>query len=217
MSGIAHTTVGAMRRVLVLAIAFGALFLAQPPRAQEHRTRTAAELMDAVMWGKEPIGGPFSLIDHAGRRRTDRDFLGKLLVVYFGYMSCPDICPTELLTVGQAVDKLGPAGERVQPLFITLDPERDTAANLADYVTAFHPRLIGLTGSSEDIRNVAEIYRVYYAKVAIGNGTDYTVDHTGFVYLMNPEGRYLGFLPPGTPADRMAGVMRQHLATPDKH
>jgi protein SCO1/2 len=169
--------------------------------------------MDAVMWGKEPIGGPFSLIDHLGHARTDLDFRGRLLVVYFGFMSCPDICPTELLTIAQALGKLGPAGQAVQPLFITLDPERDTPAKLADYVTAFHARLIGLTGGMDEVRKAAEAYRVYFAKVPTADGADYTIDHMGFVYLMSGEGRYLGFLPPGTPVDRMASVIESHLAS----
>src|SRR5712691_7418659 len=191
----------AMQRRLIAAALLAAVLTPHLVPAQQQSSRTAAELMDVVMWGKEPIGGAFALTDHAGKPRTDRDFLGKLLVVYFGFMSCPDICPTELLTIGQAVEKLGPAGEVVQPLFITLDPERDTAASLADYVAAFHPRLVGLTGSVDDIRKVAEAYRVYYAKIAIGKETDYTVDHMGFVYVMDRDGRYLGFLPPGTPVE----------------
>src|SRR5260370_41317211 len=89
---------------------------------------------------------PFALTDHTGERRTDRDFRGKLLVVYFGYTYCPDICPTDLLAISQAVDVLGAAGEVVQPIFISVDPERDTVEHLADYVAALHSRLVGLTG-----------------------------------------------------------------------
>ncbi|MGL4289857.1 MAG: SCO family protein, partial [Phreatobacter sp.] len=88
------------------------------PGAAESARRTAAELMDIVMWAREPIGGPFALVDHHGRTRTDQDFRGSLLLVYFGYTYCPDICPTDLLAIGQAIDLLGPAGEAVQPLFV---------------------------------------------------------------------------------------------------
>ena len=91
------------------------------------------------MWNRGPIGGPFALIDHTGKPRTDKDFRGKLLLIYFGYSYCPDVCPTDLQQIGLAVDRLGADGEAVQPLFITLDPERDTAAHLADYVPLFHP------------------------------------------------------------------------------
>jgi cytochrome oxidase Cu insertion factor (SCO1/SenC/PrrC family) len=96
--------------------------------------RSAAELMDALMWNREPVGGPFSLVDHTGRPRTEADFRGKWLVIYFGYTHCPDICPTDLQAIAQAVERLGAGGEAVQPLFITLDPERDTAGHLAEYM-----------------------------------------------------------------------------------
>jgi cytochrome oxidase Cu insertion factor (SCO1/SenC/PrrC family) len=108
--------------------------------------RSAAELMDAVMWNREPIGGSFTLIDHNGAKRTDADFRGKLMLVYFGFTSCPDICPTDLQAIGLAVDQLGKGAEQVQPIFVTVDPERDTPQLLADYVPMFHPRLIGLSG-----------------------------------------------------------------------
>ena len=122
----------------------------QAPRCSRKRRaqRTAGELMDVVMWGKEPIGGPFALIDHTGKPRTDADFRDKLMLVYFGFTFCPDVCPTDLLAMGLAVDRLGPAGEALQPLFISVDPERDTPDQLAKYVAFFHPRLIGLTGSA---------------------------------------------------------------------
>jgi protein SCO1/2 len=168
--------------------------------------------MDILMWGREPVGGPFALIDHTGKPRTDADFRGKLLLVYFGFTYCPDICPTDLQNIGLALDKLGPAGETVQPLLITVDPERDTPAHLADYVTMFHPRLIGLTGDAASIRKAADAYKVYYAKVANQAGTDYTVDHTAFIYLIGTDGRYLGFFPPNTEPDRMAEMISRQLA-----
>jgi cytochrome oxidase Cu insertion factor (SCO1/SenC/PrrC family) len=183
-----------------------------PARAGEERQRTAAELMDAVMWGTEPIGGPFSLIDHTGKHRTETDFRGRLLLVYFGFTFCPDICPTEVQAMSSAIDQLGAAGEAVQPLFITVDPERDTPDHLAQYVLLFHPRLIGLTGDAAQIRKAAEAYKVYYAKVA--DGADFTIDHSGFIYLVDRNGRYLGFFPPGTSAEKMAEVIRPHAAAP---
>jgi cytochrome oxidase Cu insertion factor (SCO1/SenC/PrrC family) len=183
-----------------------------PGLAGEERQRTAAELMDAVMWGAEPIGGPFSLIDHTGNHRTNADFRGRLLLVYFGFTFCPDICPIELQAMSSAVDRLGAAGEAVQPLFITVDPERDTPEHLAQYVPAFHPRLIGLTGDAAQIRKATEAYKVYYAKVA--DGPDFTIEHSGFIYLVDRNGRYLGFFPPGTSAEKMAEVIRPHAAAP---
>jgi len=163
------------------------------------------------MWGRTLIGGPFDLIDQTGRRRTDADFRSKLLLVYFGYTYCPDICPTDLMAIAAAIDQLGPADEGIQPLFITIDPERDTVEQLAGYVGAFHPRLIGLTGTAEQIRKVALAYKVYYAKVPAPDGTDYAIDHTSFIYLVGRDGKYLGFFPPNTPAERLVEIVRQHL------
>jgi protein SCO1/2 len=179
-------------------------------RAQSSDEGLAARLMDDLMWNRGPIGGPFALIDHAGKPRTDKDFRGKLLLIYFGYTNCPDICPADLMQIGLAVTGLGRAGEAVQPLFITLDPERDTAARLADYVPLFHPRLIGLTGSAEEIRSVALAFKVYYAKFP-PDTVDYVVDHSSFVYLIDGAGKYIGFFPPGTTAGRMIEMITPHL------
>ena len=198
-------------RVLVGAVLAAGL-LGAVPVAHAQSERSAGELMDAVMWGKEPIGGPFTLVDHTGKPRTDADFRGKLMLVYFGFSFCPDVCPTDLMAIGQAVDKLGPGGDAVQPLFVTVDPDRDTPARLADYVPFFHLRLLGLTGDAAQIRDAARLYRVFYAKVAIEGAAEYTVDHSGFVYLMDRDGKYLGFFPPGTPSDRMVAVIKAHLS-----
>lgn len=112
--------------------------------------------------------------------------------------------------MGLAIDRLGAQGDAVQPLFITVDPERDTPEHLALYVSLFHPRLIALTGAPDAIREAARAYKAYYAKVPGPKG-DYTVDHSAFVYLMDRAGRYLGFFPPGTSADRMVAIIRPHL------
>lgn len=173
--------------------------------------RSAAELMDVLMWNREPVGGPFALVDHEGRARTDADFRGRLLVVYFGFTACPDICPTDLQEIGRALDLLGAEAEAVQPLFVTLDPERDTPAHLAAYLPSFHPRLIGLTGGEAAVRAAADAYKIFYEKVSRPDG-DYTIDHSAFIYLMDRDGRYLGFFPPGTSAERMLTILRPHLA-----
>jgi protein SCO1/2 len=190
-------------RVLVLTLLSFSCLAAGAPASAE---RSAAELMDAVMWNREPIGGPFALVDHTGKPRTDAQFRGKLLLVYFGFTFCPDVCPTDLRSMGLAVDRLGKSGEAVQPLFVTLDPERDTPKHLAGYVPYFHRRMIGLTGDASSIRQVARAYRVYHAKVPTGD-RNYTIDHSGFIYLMDRAGKYLGFFPPGTPAERMADTI----------
>lgn len=180
--------------------------------AQDKQPRPAAELMDAVMWGKEPIGGPFTLIDHTGKTRTETDFRGKLLLVYFGFTYCPDICPTDLQAMTVGIEKLGTSGDAVQPLFITVDPERDTVDHLAQYVSLFHSRLIGLTGTAAQVHRAANAYRVHYARVTIG--ANYTIDHSAFIYMMGRDGTYLGFFPPGTSPDQIATVIRPHLAAP---
>jgi cytochrome oxidase Cu insertion factor (SCO1/SenC/PrrC family) len=179
--------------------------------AEEGATPSAAELMDDLMWNHGSIGGPFDLIDQNGRRRTDAEFRGKLLVLYFGYTYCPDVCPTDLMAISSAIHLLGPAGNNVQPIFVTVDPQRDTVEQLRGYVSTFHPRLIGLTGSERDIRTLALAYRVYYAKIAAEHGEPYAIYHTGFIYLVDRDGKYLGFFPPGTPPNRMVEIIRQHL------
>jgi protein SCO1/2 len=196
-----------------LGLAAGLLLAGQgrSSRAQSSEATSAARLMDDLMWNRGPIGGPFALIDHTGKLRTDEDFRGKLLLIYFGYSYCPDVCPTDLQQIGLAVDRLGAGAEAVQPLFITLDPERDTAAHLADYVPLFHARLIGLTGSAEQIRRVALAYKVYYAKYP-PDSPDYVIDHSSFVYLVDKAGKYIGFFPPGTAADRMIEMITLHLS-----
>ncbi|KRP89841.1 electron transporter SenC [Bradyrhizobium pachyrhizi] len=191
-----------------------ALVLVLAADAPPQSARSAAEIMDILMWNREPVGGPFSLTDQAGHERTDKEFRGKLMLIYFGFTTCPDICPTDLQAIALALDKLGRDGDQVQPIFITVDPERDTAAHLAEYVPMFHPRLIGLTGSDDAIRKLADAYKVYFARVPLKDAGDYTVDHTAYIYLMDREGNYLGFFPPGTSADRMVEIIRPRLAEP---
>lgn len=179
------------------------------PRVQE---RTAVELMDAVMWGREAVGGPFTLIDHNGHRRTDADFRGKLLLIYFGFTYCADACPTDLQAISGAIDKLGPMGDAVQPLFITVNPELDTPEQLKAYVALFHPRMVGLTGNRRQIQEVTRAYKVYFAKTTPAVRTDQNFDHGALVYLMGADGQYAGFFPPGTPAERMVAILRPRLA-----
>ncbi|EHP94375.1 SCO family protein [Methylorubrum extorquens] len=179
-----------------------------PARGETPPRRSAAELMDVLMWNREPVGGPFALIDQAGRPRTEADFRGRLLLVTFGYTACPDVCPTDLMEIGRALTLLGDA---VQPLFITLDPEHDTAALLAEYLPNFHPRLVGLTGSEAAVRRAADAYKVFY-ETSPRPGGGRAIEHSAFVYLMDRSGAYLGFFPPGTSAERMLTILRPHLA-----
>ena len=172
---------------------------------------SAAQMMDDLMYGRGTVGGPFTLTDQTGRPRSDSEFRGKLMIVYFGYTSCPDVCPTDLMAITRAIDALGPAAEGVQPVFITIDPERDSKL-LADYLSAFDRRFVGLTGAPEEIRKVANSYKAFYAKVPDGQGAEYSIDHTGVIYLMGRDGRYLGFMPPQTDPDRLTEILRKYLA-----
>ncbi|MGQ0676590.1 MAG: SCO family protein [Rhodospirillales bacterium] len=165
---------------------------------------------EASVTGTALVGGPFSLIDQDGRRVSDADFRGKLMLIYFGYTFCPDVCPTELLDMSQAIDALGKDGDEVQPIFITVDPLRDTPAALKQFLVNFHPRMLGLTGTPEEVQAAAKSYRVYYAK-ASGAERDYLVDHTSIVYLMDREGRYLTHFGANVRGDRMAAAIRKFL------
>ena len=138
------------------------------------------------------IGGPFTLLDGNGQTVTDKDFRGKYMLVYFGYTFCPDVCPTTLNAVADAMDKLGPAASSIQPLFITVDPKRDTPAVVKQYAAAFGPKIEGLTGTPEEIAEVAKEYRVYYAEHRTGTGpNDYSMDHSSVLYLMGPNGDFV--------------------------
>lgn len=186
----------------------------QPPAGgQEAEEPSAEALMDDLMWGRGRIGGPLGgLTDHTGAQRPETDFLGQPALLYFGYTHCADVCPTDLQAIAGAADLLGgDAGVPVQMLFVTLDPERDTAERLADHVSLFHPRLVGLTGSPAAIRRVARDHKVYFRRVEPPDASDYLLDHTAFIYLRGADGRHLGFFPPGTPAERIAAAVRMHF------
>ncbi len=144
--------------------------------------------------GRPAIGGPFSLVTHEGRPVTDADFRGKYLLVYFGFTYCPDICPAELTKLGNVMEELRATrmDEAVVPLMITVDPRRDTVAQLARYVREFHPRLVGLTGTPRQVQDVSKLYRVYastgFTEEELEKLDDYLVDHTIFFYFMGPDG-----------------------------
>lgn len=163
----------------------------------------------------DKFGGPFSLSSSEGRRVSDMDFRGKFMLIYFGYTHCPDICPTELGAMTAALEKLGHLSQALQPIFITVDPKRDTAAILAEYRKSFHPRLLMLTGSEADIAAAAKAYKVHRRKY-LWNATaqandDYGVDHSSLIYLMGPDGKFRTLFPLHTSPDRMAEVIRTYL------
>lgn len=203
---------GRIALLLGLGLEFGLAAIGSG-RAEAPPRRSAAELMDVLMWNREPVGGPFALIDQDGRPRTEADFRGRLVILTFGFTGCPDVCPTDLMEIARALTLLGAAGEAIQPVFVTLDPARDTPDLLKEFVPSFHPRLIGLTGSEAAIRQAADAYKVFYRRVPRSDGED-TIEHSAFVYLMDRSGAYLGFFPPGTSAERMLTILRPHLRAP---
>lgn len=161
----------------------------------------------------EAVGTRFVLVTHDGRTVTDENFRGKHLVVFFGYTSCPDICPTSLQTLAMAMDALGPLAQKVQPLFVTLDPERDTRDVLASYVASFDRRLVGLTGSRDMVDRMAKGYRVKHQRIEGSAPDQYSIDHTASLFHIGPDGRYLGRFSAAMSSDQIAGELRKALAT----
>lgn len=162
--------------------------------------------------GKALIGGPFTLVDQTGRTVTDQDFRGRYMLVFFGFTHCPDVCPAELQVMSDALDELGPKADEIVPIFITLDPERDTQEVMGAFVKNFGSRFVGLTGSPEAIAAAADAYRVAYAKIYEDTRKpDYSIDHSGLVYLMGKDGEYITQFPYGTPAAKMTETLRRYL------
>ena len=164
-----------------------------------------------VTTGTAEIGGPFSLIDQNGEKRTSADFRGRYMLIYFGYSSCPDVCPTTLSLMADALDKLGPRADKVVPLFITVDPERDTPAKLKPYVASFGPRFVGLTADLATIKKVAALYRVYLKKEPLPGG-NYAMDHSSVIYLMGPDGKFVGYWDDtAIGPDKLAAALRKEI------
>jgi len=200
-----------MSRLTVFLIALGglvaitalAIFLALPGGQSSFPERAS---------GTPLIGGPFELRAHDGQTVTNETFKGVFTLIYFGFTYCPDVCPTELQVMSSALDLLGDDAEKVRPLLITVDPERDTVDIMAQYVANFHPRLMGLTGTPEQISTAASAYRVYYEKVEDpGSNAAYTMDHSSIVYLMGPDGNFIAHFGPGTGPEKMAEKIQAAL------
>jgi cytochrome oxidase Cu insertion factor (SCO1/SenC/PrrC family) len=161
------------------------------------------------------IGGPFELVDQHGQMRTDEAFRGAYMLIYFGFTSCPDTCPTALLRISQALEEFraqAPArAERVVPVFISVDPERDTPGVLKGYARHFHPRLVALTGPHEELDRLGRNYGVFFAKVPTGEPGSYLMDHTSFVYLIGPDGEYIEHLEGDASIDDLVAALRRHV------
>jgi len=165
-----------------------------------------------VPGGKARVGGPFALTDHTGKRVSDKDFRGRFMLVFFGYTFCPDICQTGLQTMGASLEMLGERADQVAPIFITLDPKRDTVAVMAGYLANFDRRLIGLTGSADEIADVAKAFHAYSAKTGGSDtGDDYLLDHTSIYYLLDENGDYAAHFPYGRSAQQIAEEIARRL------
>lgn len=174
-------------------------------------TRSRGPQETAVSTGS--IGGPFTLIDTRGKTVTDQTYRGKWLLIYFGYTFCPDACPTALNDMGVALQKLGDEAGKLQPLFITVDPKRDTVEVLAEYLKSFDPRIVGLTGSQEQTDSAAKAYRVYVAPQK-SEGGDYLVDHSAYFYVMSPQGKFVNVIAGDATGDQLADKLRAMMAHP---
>ncbi len=153
----------------------------------------------------------FDLVSHTGAAVSDKTFQGDWLLVFFGFTNCPDICPTTLAEMAAVMEELGEDAEDVQPLFVSVDPERDDPEALAEYVGAFHPSIVGLTGEQDAIARAAENFRAYHEKIPAKEGGGYSVAHSSVTYLVSPEGRFVRVYSYGTPADEIVDDLRQRL------
>ena len=214
----------ARRAVRAVAAALAALALAAAPNAANVTNggvgAAAAPPPSSPPSSPPPLealfGGPFELTDHNGRAVTDETFRGRFTLLYFGYTFCPDLCPTNLLTMAEALEALGPEqAERVQPLFITVDPERDGLPALRDYMAHFGPRFLALRGTPAQTRAVLKAWRVHRRKVlpeAGADADDYLVDHATLTFLMGPDGKFRTLFPHDTRTEKMTATLRRYLA-----
>ncbi len=161
--------------------------------------------------GKALIGGPFKLTDASGKRVTEKDFAGKKMLVFFGFTSCPDVCPGGLQVISGALDKLGSKADKLAPVFITLDAERDTPAKVGEYVKSFSPKLVGLSGTPDEVGAAAKAYRVYFKKVPGSDPANYNIDHSSIIYLMDESGQYIGHYPYPVTVDELAAKLAAAL------
>lgn len=177
---------------------------------------TAERPPAAISWkggrtGTPLIGGPFTLTSADGRTVTDQTYRGKWMLIYFGYTFCPDACPTALSNIGIALQKLGSEADKLQPLFITVDPQRDTRQVMSAYLESFDPRIVGLVGTQTQTDAVAKTYRVYFERHKDG-GDNYLIDHSAYFYLMDPDGKFVDVIEGVTPGDQMADRLRELIS-----
>jgi len=208
-AGVFSSRVFGRRQVILTVIGFLVCLLCASSFRAEAQTSQPSPVITAE----------FNLVDHTGKSVSHRDFRGLYMLVFLGYTFCPDICPTDLQAMSDTLDLLGEKAKRIQPVFITVDPERDTVSELKEFVSNFHPRLIGLTGSMQQTRSAATAFGAKYFKVYAAPGSDndqddndfYLINHSAATYLIGPDGIYLGHFPHGSDpqgmADELASVI----------
>ncbi|XP_005107527.1 protein SCO2 homolog, mitochondrial [Aplysia californica] len=199
------------RLVIVSGIAGITYYLVQ---GADHQKDIESEKVRYKEFDKAKLGGDWTLTDHHGNKRSSSDFRGHWMLIYFGFTHCPDICPEELEKLANIIKKFDEAPHlpNLQPIFITLDPERDTPAAIKDYCAEFKtPRLLGFTGTEDEIRAVAKKYRVYFGKGPRDADNDYIVDHTIIIYLVNPEGEFVNYFGRSLNADQITESVTKHI------
>lgn len=194
--------------IISITILIVAVFAAMRWLAPEHFTPTPANKST----GTALIGGTFALTDHNGQPFTEENLKGHYSLIYFGFTHCPDICPTSLLVMANAINGLGDKAEKVVPIFISLDPERDTQDIMRQYVQSFSPRMVGLTGTTEQVKQTADAFKVYYKKVETPESAlGYLIDHSGFIYLIGPDGRYITHFSHNVAEQAVTATLRQYI------
>ncbi|MCD6034380.1 MAG: senC [Rickettsiales bacterium] len=203
---------------LLIAAAFVLVAYLYLGKAGEKISTATETHTEATTEGTPAIGGAFSLTNQRGEAVSNETFKGKYMLVYFGFSHCPDVCPVDLAVITQAMEKLGEEGKQIQPIFITVDPERDTPEQLATYATNFTPTLQALTGTKEQIKAAIDAYKVYATKAAAqakeeagGKVDEYSMNHSAFTYLMGPDGNYITHFAHDTAPDAMVEGIKKSL------
>ncbi len=204
-----------MKKLLIGAIVALAAVATVQLWVIQDRTGQKNEISEAAPKDEAPIGGAFTLTDQTGKTRHESDFHGRIMLVSFGFTHCPDICPVTVATLSKTMELLGANGAQVAPLFISIDPERDTPQVLVDYLKNFDPRLVGLTGTELQVKQVADAYKVYYARAVEDAtqpaGKEYSIDHSGYIYMMSKEGQFMRVFPYNVPEQELSRAIESAL------
>jgi cytochrome oxidase Cu insertion factor (SCO1/SenC/PrrC family) len=210
---------GPMLAIIAILISVGLMFAARsyktahPPVAIAKDQQAQKANNKSTTNSTVQIGGPFTLTNHNGQIVTEKSYAGKYLLVFFGYTFCPDVCPTALTTISNTLDLLGDSADKIMPLFITVDPARDTPENLKEYVSYFHPKLVALTGTKDQVKAVTRAYRVYFSKAQANKDDqeDYLMDHSSITYLIGPDSNFVEHFSHGMEPEKIAERLLKHL------